>query len=151
MDKASAYILVISAFFAIIASAPWIFGFLSSSVNPANIENVGSIKAINIGVYWDSNCTDEVSTIEWGTLEPGSSRSVNIYVRNEGNTAVILDLNTTNWTPVSASDYISLSWDYSGRRIDPEEVIQVTLRLTVSPKISGITTFSFEIVISGND
>ena len=81
MDRTYAYVLVISAFFAIIASTRWIFRFISRTINPATIGNVGSIKAINIEVYWDSNCTDEVSTIEWGTLEPGSSRNVTVYVR----------------------------------------------------------------------
>ena len=151
MDRTYAYAFVVSAISAIIASAPWIFGFISSTVNPATIGNVGSIKAINIGVYWDSNCTDEVSTIMWGTLEPGSSRNVTVYVRNEGNTAVVLSLNTTNWVPANASKYMSLSWDYPGQRVNPKEVIQVTLKLSVSPEISGITTFSFDIVISGND
>lgn len=151
MDRIYAYILLVSSFFAIIAGTPWIYGFLSSSASPASIGNVGSIKAVNIEVYWDSNCTEEVFTIDWGMLEPGSVRNVTVYVRNEGNIAVVLDLNTTNWVPANASNYISLSWNYSGQRIDPGGVIQVTLKLTVSPQIYGIKTFSFDIKISGNE
>jgi len=110
----------------------------------------GAVKAIGIGVYWDRSCSSKVSSIDWGTAEVGSVKTVTVYIRNEGNAAITLSINTTNWSPSTASKYISLSWNYDGQPIDPNQVIQVTLTLSVSSSITGISSFSFDIVMMGS-
>ena len=122
----------------------------SPIVTDKTVSNVGSVKAIGVGVYWDENCTSEVSSINWGMLEPGSSENVTVYIRNEGNSVASLSMDTSNWIPSNASDYITLSWDYGGVSITPGEVVQVTFTLSVSASIEGVTSFSFDIVIVGS-
>jgi hypothetical protein len=122
-------------------------GLLTKTVT---LPSEGTVKAIGIGVYWDSSCSNEVSSIDWGTAEAGSIKTVTVHIRNEGNAAITLSMNTTNWSPSTASSYISLSWDYSGQPIDPNGVIPVTLTLSVSSSITGISSFSFDIVITGS-
>jgi hypothetical protein len=103
-----------------------------------------------VGVYWDADCTNRVTSIDWGTLYPGQTASKLIYIRNEGNVSMTLSLATENWNPPEAANYISLSWNYDGRTLRPGDVIPVTLYLSVSPNIpSTITSFSFDIIISG--
>jgi len=111
--------------------------------------SVGTVKAVGVGVYWDNNCSSRVASIDWGLVEPSSVENVTVFIRNEGNAVVSLSLNATNWNPSNASDFIALSWD-SGQIIEPNEVIQVVLRLSVAPSIKGITTFSFDIRITGS-
>jgi len=120
-------------------------GFMQSSVR---IVGRGTVKAVGVGVFWDSNCTDPVSFIDWGMVEPGSMNNVTVYVRNEGNVAASISVATDNWTPSNASNYLALSWNYVGQLFDPLEVVQVTLTLTVSSSIEGIQSFSFDIIIS---
>lgn len=120
-------------------------GFMQSSVR---IVGRGTVKAVGVGVFWDSNCTDTVSFIDWGMVEPGSMNNVTVYVRNDGNVAANISLATENWNPSNASDYLALSWNYDGRQLNPLEVVQVTLTLTVSSSVQGITSFSFDIIIS---
>jgi hypothetical protein len=122
----------------------------SSWVRDRTISNVGSVKAIGVGVYWDPNCTDVVSAFDWGILEPGSTKNVTVCIRNEGNFVISLSLTTSNWSPSNASNYITLSWDYDGRSINPSEVVKVIFTLAVSASIEGITSFSFDITIIGN-
>jgi len=112
--------------------------------------NVGNVKAINIGIYWDSSCTNEVSLIDWGMIEPGTTENVTLYVMNTGNSNVMLSMNKTNWLPSSASNYITLSWDYENQSIGPSQVLQTTLTLSMSPSIQEITSFSFDIVFTGS-
>lgn len=112
------------------------------------LSNLGRIKTIGVGVYWDSACTNAVSPIDWETVEPGSLKNVTVYIRNEGNSVSNLSISTSNWNPPSASDYISLSWDYGGQQLSPNQVIRVTLTLTISSKIKDISNFSFDITIS---
>jgi len=120
-------------------------GFMQSSVR---IVGRGTVKAVGVGVFWDSNCTNTVSFIDWGMVEPGSKNNVTIYVRNEGNVAASISLATENWNPPNASDYLALIWDYDERLLNPREVAQVTLTLSVSSSVHGIENFSFDIIIS---
>jgi hypothetical protein len=84
---------------------------LGALVATRRISNTGNLKAIGVGVCWDSSCTSAVSSIDWGALEPGVTKNFTIYVRNEGNVQVMLSMTTSNWNPASASSYITLSWN----------------------------------------
>jgi len=115
------------------------------------LPNLGTVKAMGVGVYWDSGCSNSVTSVNWGTVEPGSTNDVTVFIRNEGNGAETLSSTAENWNPSTASMYMSLTWDYGGQVIDVGEVVQVTLSLSVSASITGITSFSFDIVIVGSD
>lgn len=124
---------------------------MSAMQTNETISNVGSVKGVGVGVYWDSACTNAVSSINWGILNPGSSKDETIYIRNEGNTTVTLAMTTSNWNPSNASDYITLNWNYNGQPFEVGEVIQVTLTLSVSSSIEGITSFSFDITLTASE
>lgn len=112
------------------------------------ISSVGAVKAIGVGVYWDQACTNATTSINWGTIEPGSTVDKICFIRNEGNSVSTLSLQTSNWNPSNAANYIDLSWDYGGQSINPDEAVRVTFTLSVSSSIQGITSFSFDITIS---
>jgi hypothetical protein len=122
-----------------------------SFARPISRTAIATVEAISAGVYWDASCTTQVQSIDWGNLTCGSSKSVVIYARNEGDKAVILSLSTTDWTPAEASNYMTLSWNYSRQIIEPMDVIPINLKLSVSPMITGIETFSFNIIISSSE
>lgn len=124
----------------------------SDSSNPSEttVSNSGVLKTIGIGVYWDYGLTSKASTADWGVLQPGTQKSFTVYVRNEENSPVTLSLSTSNWTPANASSYLTLTWDYNDQTISPGTQIQVTLTLTVSPSITGISNFNFDIIIVAN-
>jgi hypothetical protein len=115
----------------------------------STISNVGSLKAIDIGAYWDADLTNRVNVIDWGLLEPGGQNNVAIYFQNEGNSAVTLSKSASNWNPSVASNYLTLSWDYNGQKIEADENLKVTLTLSVSAGITGVTDFGFDIVVVG--
>jgi len=106
------------------------------------------VKGIGVGVYWDQACTNAVSSISWGLIDPGSNVNKTIYVRNEGNTVATLSLTTSNWNPTTASSYMTLSWNYDGQTLSVNQVVQVKLTLAVSLGVTGITNFSFDITIT---
>jgi hypothetical protein len=111
------------------------------------ISNVGSVKAVGVGVYQDIGCTTPLSSVDWGSLDPGSNNNVTVYIRNEGNSVVSLTMNTANWNPSTASNYMTLTWNYGGQSINVGAVTQVKLTLSVSASVAGITDFSFDINI----
>jgi hypothetical protein len=122
----------------------------SAAQTSRTVSNAGSVMTIGVGVYWDSGCTDRVASIDWGTLEPGSTKNVTCYIRNEGNSVSTLSMTTSNWRPSGASSYMRLTWDYGGEAINVDEVVQVTFTLSVDSGIEGITDFSFDITIVGS-
>ena len=103
-----------------------------------------------IGVYSDSQCNTQLSSVSWGTLQPGESQSATCYIKNEGNTPITLTLQASNWSPASASNYLALGWNYNNQPISPNQVVQVTLTLSVASNIAGITNFGFDITIIGS-
>jgi len=114
------------------------------------VSSVGSLKAVGVGVYWDAKLANRVSSIDWGVLEPGSSKNVTVYVRNEENLVARLTMFTRNWSPSNASDYLILTWDYGGQSINVGKAVLVTFTLSVSASIKGINSFSFDIFIVGS-
>jgi hypothetical protein len=105
-----------------------------------------------IGVYSDSQCSTPLSSMSWGTLEPGGSQNVVCYIKNEGSSSTTLSMYASNWYPESlaTSNYLVLSWNYNGHSINPDDSVQVTFTLTVDASIEGITNFSFDITIVGS-
>jgi len=114
-----------------------------------SIPSVGIVKTVGVEAYWDVACTNRVTEINWGIVEPSSTTNATIFLKNPGNAPITLGLSTENWNPSNASNYIALSWDYAGQSISPGAVIQVKLVLSVSSNITAITTFRFDIVIIG--
>jgi len=118
-------------------------GYLDTT---AIVEDVAP-PSVTIGIYHEAACLTDVTAIDWGDIEAGASKTVTVYVKNLGETAVTLALDTQNWSPPEAQTYMSVDWDYGGGLLDPDAVLPVQLILTVSPEIMDITTFSLEIVI----
>jgi len=124
---------------------------MGTLLGQVTLPNLGTVKATGVGVYWDIGCSNSVTSINWGTVAPGSTNDKTVYIKNEGNAAETLSSTAENWNPPTASMYMSLTWDYGGQVIGVGEVVLVTLSLTVSDTIEGITSFSFDIVIVGSD
>ncbi len=137
---------LIPAILSIIVLTSMALGILQRS---RTIGGSGTVKAIGVGVYWDNDCTSQVSSINFGMVEPDSVNNVTVYIKNESNAPVTLSLQTENWNPTNASNYMTLSWDYGGQEIGVNEVVQVMLSLSVSSSIEGITGFTFDIIIVG--
>jgi len=114
------------------------------------IANVATIKTVGVGVYKDVDFTVSVTQIDWGVLEPGTTKNFTAYLRNESNVPISLNMTTQNWNPPEAEQFISVSWDQEGKMLEPDQVVSVTFTLSISADVSGVTSFSFEIVIIGS-
>lgn len=111
------------------------------------IRNVGTIRAVGVEVYADEGLSTVLHEISWGMLDPGESRTFNAWVQNSGNVAQGIALSTEGWLPLGAGNSISLSWDYGGAPIPAGASIPVVFTLSVSPSITGVSGFSFDVVI----
>ncbi|UCC33330.1 MAG: hypothetical protein JSW53_06080 [Candidatus Bathyarchaeota archaeon] len=114
------------------------------------LPSFGTLRAVGVGVYWDSGCNSIVGSVDWGVVEPGATKNVVVYIKNEGTDPVTLSLDTENWNPSAASSHISLTWEYGGEVVAVGGVVEARLSLAISDTIEGITSFSFDIVIAGS-
>jgi hypothetical protein len=137
--------------FLTIAIVGMVITAVGAFVATRTISNVGSLKAVGVDVYWDSSCTNIVSSINWGELEPGYDKQVTVYIKNKGTVPLRLSMTVNNWNPPSASTYMTLSWNCEGYVLGAGSVISTVITLSVSSSISGITSFSFDIIITGTE
>ena len=116
-------------------------------VSLVRIRNVGTIRAVGVEVYADAGLSTVLTEISWGILNPGESKTFNAWVQNSGNVAQGLALSTEGWSPFGAGNSISLSWDYGGAPLPAGASIPVVFTLSVDSGISGVSGFSFDVVI----
>ena len=136
--------LIIIAFALISGLA--VSGLLTAS---RTLSSSGSIMAINVEIYWDSAGTQNVTSVDWGIPAPGDKVNHTIYVKNTGNGPMNITLTTTGWTPVGAATYLDVLWDQEGASVAAGNTVQAIITLDVSSGITGISDFSFDIVIEG--
>lgn len=114
------------------------------------IDNKGSVRSIGVSVWEDPGWTAPLTSIDWGAVEPGQTKNKTAWIENNGTASLILTLTTDSWNPEASTQFIGLSWDYQNQTIVKDEMIMVNLVLSVSPEISGIDQFDFNIVIAGS-
>jgi len=118
-------------------------------LKPRSFRKSFAVESSYVGVYWDSDCTEEVTSIDWGVLTPGSSKEANIFVRNEEVTpSCVLLIQAEDWDPPEAAEFITLSWNSDVEVIDLNKTARVTLVLRVEPVATSLD-FNFNIIISG--
>jgi hypothetical protein len=132
-----------------VAAIVVVTGVLAALQASRTFSNNGAVTTVNIGAFSDSGCTQALSTLSWGTVNPGSSASQTIYVKNTGSAAVSLNMTVTAWNPSNAGGYMSLTWNQEGVVLATGAVATTSLVLTVSSSVSGITNFSFNVTITG--
>jgi hypothetical protein len=105
-----------------------------------SVSSFGKVQAIG--------CEVDRKSINWGVLTPGQLKHETLRVNITGNVDTVLQLETANWKPPQAQQYIYLSSNYYGEVLKPGTVLLLDLTLYVSPSIHDITYFSFDIIIT---
>jgi archaellum component FlaG (FlaF/FlaG flagellin family) len=130
----------------ILANTNSIYGLLTAVTS---IGSSGVVSSANIGVYQESQCINTVSSINWGTINPGGTATYTVYVKNTGTVTLTLSFTTSGWSPSGASAYFTLTWSYTGSQINPNAVVPITFTLSLSQSVTGVTNFQFQITITG--
>ncbi len=120
----------------------------NSKVN-RQLPSSGNIAAINVGIFSDYACTQNLESLDWGDIAPGESVNRIIYLKNTGTTQILLSMTASNWNPASANGPLTLTWNREGTLLDPGEVTSATLTLATVEDVLGITAFSVSILIIG--
>jgi hypothetical protein len=137
------------AIYVLVAAVLSVVSILAVLTVQWGIDGSGSVEGVGLGVYWDPECTSVTSSLDFGLLEPGSSKSFSLYVRNEGEAPLGLSMTSENWDPANVEDYLTLTWDLEGQKFGPDEVRACMITISVFEDIQGVDSFSLDIIISG--
>lgn len=114
------------------------------------INNQGNVNSNGVGIYWENTCVNKITTIDWGYLEVGSTQTVTVYIRNEGVDTITLNMSDDNWYPSLADSYLSVDWNSEGSQVEPDSILAAIFTLSVSSNTTTISSFSFDITITGS-
>ena len=120
-------------------------GIIATQTIPSD----GTVTTVNVGVYTDSECTENCTAISWGSLYPSNSTSKIVYVKNTGTVPITLTMTGDMWTPTNANDYLTLDWNQQGTVLGVGESVTATLTLTAAVDTGDLQDFSVDIVITG--
>ncbi len=123
---------------------------VSSLQASKKLGNQGTVTAVGVGVYWNANGTNAVTSFNWGTINPNSSESITCYIKNTGNQVLTLSMSASNWNPQNCTQFMTFSWNLSGSTLNPGQIKTATFTLAVSASTQGITSFSFDVTIIGS-
>jgi hypothetical protein len=130
---------------AIILPTSFVFASLQYQ---ATISTHGNIMAVGVQFYSDSSGLTATSQINWGTLAPGQTVNVTLYMKSTSNVPVTVSMAVGNFVPASGSGYLACTWNYNGT-ISPGQIVPVVFTLVVATTVTGITAFSFDISVVG--
>ena len=100
------------------------------------VSHSGEIVAVNISVT--------PTSLDWGIVESGTTKTLTLQVSNTGNIPLTLDMNTDG-----LSTYLGIAWDKEGVVLAEGATTTATLALTVSPTAPAGATFAFDTIIVG--
>jgi len=131
-----------------------------------NVPSLGTIKTLGVEAYWDKDLENRTETISWGTIWPGTSKNVTLYIRSISNIETTLELRSANWTfrdsnneivagPSDSSSYMNLTWNYNGTIIRLGETVRVEMTLSADYSsdfinfliAENVKEFSLDIII----
>jgi hypothetical protein len=130
----------------IVSNTSSIYGLLSTV---SSVGNTGIVATANLGVYSNSGGTTTLSSINWGYISPGGNVNYTIYVKNTGTVPLTLSFTTGSWSPSGSNAYFTLTWNYAGSTINTNAIVPIILTLRVVSSVTGITSFSFQLTITG--
>lgn len=132
-------VLVVIVAVASVAVTSLVAVMLSSSDDELYLPSLGTIKTVEVETYWDQDCKNRRENLTWDDMwiqqmEEAEVNEVNttVYIKSVSNLKVTLTMFLTDWNPEDISDYVTISWDYDGTVLSPNEVIPVTMTLSAS-------------------
>ena len=120
-------------------------------ITTQTIPSSGTITTVNVGVYLDYQCTQNCTSINWGTAYPDDIINRTVYVKNTGTVPITLSMTDGNWDPVDSSNYLTLTWDKQGEVLQAGNSVPANLTLLIASDTGDLTTFNFNIIITGEE
>ncbi len=136
-------LIVVAVILTLIIAVPVTFAAVYYTLR---LRGSGTIRTIGLEIYGDPDGSLVVTSLEWGTLDPGAVLHRTLYFKSTSSISATMTMHIENWSPAAVADFITLSWNYDGSPLSPGEIRPVILTLALSSSVLGISNFSFDYV-----
>jgi len=132
-DAFNAFIAALLLFCLLLVSVAYMLA------QPLTIPSSGNVYTVGVDA--------DVDRVDWGNVEPGSTVTRTVRFTPEGSVPVTIAVNTTNYIPGEMLRYSRLDDNYTGAVLVPGEWLPVEFALTVFGNVTGVSAFSFDMVV----
>ena len=113
------------------------------------IHTSGVIASAGIEIYQTANLGEKLTQIDWGTFEAGGGAYIDCWIKNTGNVPVTLKTSTNNYLPLESQTWLTLTSNITSTFVlQQNSAVVCRLTLLSSPLITGITNFSFDVIVT---
>jgi hypothetical protein len=123
-------------------------GALTTNQTLSSSGNISPISSVGVALYSDAGLTTPMTSITWGTLNPGGQTSVTVYIKNTGNIPETLSMVASGWSPANANTYLTCTWNPAQTTIAAGASTSAVITLATGGSAPTVS-FSFNIVITG--
>jgi hypothetical protein len=106
---------------------------------------------VGITIYNNSALTVVATTIDWGNVTPGSTKSRTLWFVNDQTAPVNLTYAILNWNPADLFLTITPGWNYTGAILQPKAVMPINITLYILPNATGVTNFSYTFLVTATE
>lgn len=136
---------------AIIITLAFLIFALAAEIKTYRVRNTGKIVCVGVQIFNDLERTQPLIEVDWNDIGPGELASRAAYLFNNGTTPITLSLQATDWTPLEAQAYLTLTWTYlSETIIQSRETLPVSFNLAARAESTNITSFTFTAIITAS-
>jgi hypothetical protein len=101
----------------------------------------------NLEIYNDAACTIKTTGTSLGTVTLGSTVTHDYYLKNIGNSPLVLTMTTLNWNPVNHS-FLTLTWNKENANVVSGSITPITLTLVTASNAPSVP-FNVDVKITG--
>ena len=114
------------------------------------VPTTGIVGSANIAIFSDSLLTIPKTSHSFGTISPGKSATMTVWIKNTGSLPVKLTYFLSDYLPAGIENNMTSSTDYLGSVIQPGDSLQYNFILSINADATG-ASFSFNIHITGTE
>ena len=142
MKKLNIVVAVVSVMLLVVA----VGALLSSQVT---LSYTGAITGVNLAIYSDAGLTQPCTSLNVGIVDPGSTVTQNIWIKNTGNVPETLTMSVSNWIPANATTVLTMSWNKQNTVLAVGASTPAIITLVVAANTDTMTTFSCSVTLTG--
>lgn len=122
-------LIIVVALITLISSA--LIAIWLNHLYDIHLPTVGTIRLIGLEVYGGNiQSTNGNFTLDLGEIWMGTPKNASFLLRNKSNTVATLNLTLNNWIPEDLQPFMTISWNYTGEKIAPNEEIPISIDIT---------------------
>ena len=122
-----------------------------ASIATLSVSNNATVNTVGVEAYSNSACTQPITSLNVGNVNPDSVITQTIYIKNSGTIPITLTMLADSWSPTAAPSHLTLTWNRQNYVLDADNSVSATLMLSVASDTAGFSAFNCNVTIIGTE